>query len=210
MAGSKNAYMKAPDPTWGAQLFGPEGRHLAVFDQWRDKTVRLHRRILAVGLALLGASVLTALLPLSVPLEAVGIPGGVGLILMAGGLWIPWRLSFAFHRMWGVYEAGFVAPSYLKGGWEPLVGWTDVELLRLRRMKTFDPKTKAEGEQFLLRAVDGHRMHHRIWESELTKNWGFTREEAEAFREGFMAAARAHLPPDKVALEESVSEDGTR
>jgi len=210
MAAAKNAYMKAPDPTWGDRLFGPQEHHLAVFDKWRDKTVRLNRRILLAGLALSGVGLLTGLGPLTFPIGARSVLASAGLFLLAGGIWIPWRLSFACHRMWGVYDAGFVAPLYIKGGWQPLVRWSDVELLRLRRMKMFDPKAKAEGEQFLIRAVDRQGWHHRIWESVLTHNWGFTREEAQSFKEGFMAAARAHLPPEKVVVEEGVSQDGTR
>lgn len=209
MAGSRNAYMVAPDPQWGTKVFGPEERHLAKFDKWRDGALRLHRRILGIGLGLVAASLVTTFARLGLPLAAITIPGALGFLLVAGGLWVPWRLSFACHRMWGVYDAGFVAPFYPKGGWEPLVRWSDVQLLRLRRMRAFDAKTKTEGEQFLIRALDRHRMNHRFWESELTQMYGFSPEEARLFKEGFIAAARARLPAAKVVVEEDVSADGS-
>lgn len=206
------ATMPVPDPAWGERLAGPDAKHLAFFDAQLKKSLRPQQWLGRAGPLMFGAAFAMAVLPLGVPGEAsllVSTLGVLGILFMFDVAWVTRRMSFAVHRMWGVYERGFVAPWYRKGGRRMLIPWPEVRLLRFRRMEAQDPRTKAASELFLIRAVDTEGLHHRFWESELTESWGFTREEAAAFREAFVAAASKYLTPERWVIEPELSHDRT-
>ena len=209
MTGIRNYRMQAPLEEWGAPLLLPDAEHLKRYDrfcwQWRTGFGTLSLAGLGLlALAILGPSDWFR------PLNARGVTIGgtigiVGFFLAMVGWWMLLRFFFAFHRQWGLYERGFVAPAYRKGGWDLFVPWEQVKLLKVRRMVAHRKGTHREGEAFLFRLEDKRGRVHRFHEEVFVAYFGYSSDQCAKLKEELFVHFRPRLSPEQIVVEAELS-----